>query len=763
MLKKLLLCASAAVLVASCTDEDVAFTAGTSEFYAVQPEDDLTFGYNSIITETDSLSTVSIPLNTDVAPVISCSGRVADLQCVNIDGKYYLQVANPEKAKMGVDEVTLTVKGHPELTKSFYFTVNKSLDKTRATAPTGQKAKIYQRFADIFSQGQYIWQGPSKNHPVHHIFDPEKLYESLSSSFPLFDLDNNFANTQELQKSSGSTLDEHNNSWSVNAGIDNVKLGNYLGTLSGEGFRANKEYSKHYFEYLTESRYNCTAAGFLTTSMTSTPAHDTLWKYLITPELDNVLNNPGSKEYQKYPDTDKGACDLIEDYGSHLVTFCKLGTRATFNYRKKQDLRKTSVEWALKAKFKEIQNNKEDGVQPADEKAVAVARYVDESLVSASFGISHSYDDLVEEIESEWNYTLVGGNANAVKDIKDFTATDDPENWIPVAYNKESKKHAELRAIYELCQDPTSPRCQVLKRVLEEVDKTTGHCPFMDHLIDEYGINPNPAETEWVLAGVYVDVSVDSDKDDDGNQKTIPAPVKMALPTDQNTKATFYPFIDLAFSPGNCLDTQTSNFGKCGRGNCHYWYYAMMMRDDFPGIEEFRLVDKSKVNEFNNKGYNKCMMKGDEFGDGWAAGETGNFVLMCKPIKGNTKAKPITGFRLEAYDKHNGSDFDYIHKSTDTDLYRILAVSAPTGPGLTGEDDVYRNYWRPRLMHGPTYKYEDVVKYVTDDEDAVNDVYHLVMIHQPWHLYLSTTNEPVMQEHIHIEFPSNMRDKTTQK
>ena len=504
-----------------------------------------------------------------------------------------------------------------------------------------------------------------------------------------------FRDTGELQKSSGSTEDEHNYSWSANIGVSNIPIGTKCASLSGEAMRKDKDYSKHYFEYLTESRYHCTAAATLTVSMLSTEAHDTLWKHLITPELDNVLNNPGSKEYKRYPDTDKGACKLIEDYGSHLVTFCMLGTKATLNFRKKQDLQKTSVEWSLAAKIQQVSERK--NLKDIDDKdKLAIAKYVDDQSFSACAGYSKSYDDFLAEVDATWEAKLMGGNANTAKDFADWNATDDPEKWIPVAYNKGNKKHAELRAIYELCQDPTSPRCQLLKRVMEEVDKKTGNCPFIDYMIDEYGINPNPKETEWVLAGVYVDVAVKADKDDDGNQNEIPKPIRRSVPGDEKTKATFYPFTDLAFNVGNCLDTQTYDFGACVRWNCHYWYYAMMMRDDYPGIQEFRLVEKDKVSEYNvNKKYQNCM-KGDEFGDGWRAGETGNYVLMCLPIKkGDTTTKPLTGFRLEAYDHYKDPDDDTprVGKPTDSDDYRLLAVSCPTNCGLGGIDDNYRTYW----------------------------------------------------------------------
>lgn len=755
MLKKLLLCASAAVLVASCTDEDVAFTAGTSEFYAVQPEDDLTFGYNSIITETDSLSTVSIPLNTDVAPVISCSDGVADLQCVNIDGKYYLQVANPEKAKLGVDEVTLTVKGHPELTKSFYFTVRKSYANTRALERTEQQDKIARRFANVFSVGQYIWKGNTEDHPKSPMFDSKVLYESLDEALPLFNVDDNYRKHDVYNETTGSTLEEHSQQYSGSVGLANIPVAGYV-TGSAEYNRTEKSYSKHYYEYLTKSRSAYIASAKLSESMKATPAHDKYWKELITQELDNVLNNTNTKEYKKFPETLEGAYKIIDAYGSHLLTYCVLGTKATLEFRKKQDLNKTSVDWALSAKIQLTMNRPSlDSIR--DKEKAAAAEYIDKAAASASGSFSSSYADLLDEMEASWDYTLVGGNSNTAKGIADWMPTEDPEKWIPVCYFEEGEEdEADLIAIYELCQDPKSPRCQTLKKALEEKGQS-GYCHFIEHKMGDK-LKPKD-ETEWVLAGVWCDVSVESDKDKDGNQTHLPKPFKMELPGHKGIKATFYPFTDLAFSTGNCLDTQTYDFGACHRTKCHYWYYAMMMRDDCPGLEEFILVEENKAQEYNQtKGYFKCI-KGDEFGDGWRAGETGNYVLMCKPIKkGDTTTKPLTGFRLEAYDHYKDTDDDWTGKNTDKDEYRLLAVSAPTDPGLHGIDDNYKWYWQHHAFHGPKYKFEDIVKNVKDNDGKVRSVYHLQLIHQPWHLYLSTTNEPIRQTDLHVLHPTNMKN-----
>lgn len=92
---------SAVVLMASCAEEDLSWSDKpwsdilSEQQTAILPVDDLTFGCNSIITETDSLTSVRIPLNTDIPAQVSCRHGYADLQCVKVDGKYYLQVANP--------------------------------------------------------------------------------------------------------------------------------------------------------------------------------------------------------------------------------------------------------------------------------------------------------------------------------------------------------------------------------------------------------------------------------------------------------------------------------------------------------------------------------------------------------------------------------------------------------------------------------------------------------------------------------------------
>lgn len=700
---------------------------GTSELITVQPENDLTFGYNSIIAETDSLSKVSIPLNTDVAPVISCRDGVADLQCVKVDGKYYLQIAHPEKAKLGIDEVTLSVKGHPELTKSFLFTVRESVNLTRSN---DSKAPILSRFADVFSVGQYVWKGASDEHPSYPMFKAEKL---LSDS--LIVLDPRLEVSTETVEVSGNSLEDHAKNWSVSGGMDKIPIGKCLFGLTGSFSR--KSVSKNYYEYKTIITKNRAASAKLNLGFLNIPAHDVRWKNYITKELDNILNNEGSELYQTYPTDSIGACQIIELFGSHLLTSCELGSNATFEFRKKQDMTQTSIDLAIEAALSVKGENEVNNADLESWSDVQVAKYIASKRKSFSLNIGYSQSDYVEETECEMHTKLVGGNLHTAKEYKDWNPTADPQNWVPINYREAPTDNVTMRAIYEFCQNANSERCKSLKHVMEDVDDQ-GYCYFIKYLSKNRGIDLNPKETEWVLADVYVDV--DAGREDTDH----PHPIKHTL--SNGTTYTFYPYTDLQFNGGRCLDTETGYFGKCVRYNCHYWYYAMAMRDDVPGLEDIRLVEKSKVDEYGNKGYHKCI-NGEDFGDGWSCDESNNFVLMAKDITDvNSSVRPITGMRLEGWEYKDRSGSNC-----------LIGVSGATGPdhNKKGITTIYDYYWKELKLHGPGYV--DHINNVKDQSGKIAHVYHLELVHQPWYLYLSTTTWPIRKEDAKIlETPKNM-------
>lgn len=758
MKKRLLLLPIACLaMVTSCAEEEMPFSTGTSEQQVIQPELDLTFGYNSIITETDSLSSVSIPLNSCVPVSVSCRDGFADLKCVNVDGKYYLQVANPEKAQLGVDKITLTVNGHPELTKSFLFTVNKSINESRGVV---DENRLMKRFAEIFSVGRYLWQGATDDHPLGSMLNYKVLLNTVDTDTALIQKDVNFRPNQEYEKITGSSLEEHSTNYAWNLGISKFPVGKFTGSFSHTGTR--KSVSKNYYEYLTESRIDQNAAAFMTVNLTSIPPHSEKWKTVISKELDNVLNNPNSDQYKKFSENDKGACEIIEHYGSHLLTYCILGAQATLDFHKKQDMTKTSLDLAFSVSFrqkkKQVTNEQGEVVpdkDPTTWSEVKAAEYISNKQLTIDAGFKFSNEDYLEETEAGWSIKLVAGNSRTVNGFDGWNSTDDPENWVPVAYRQNKNVDTDLIAIYEFCQDETSKRCQTLKHVLEDVDEK-GICPFLRYMSDEnhYNLKLDPDETEWVLADVFVDV--DAKKSDDG----IPKPKKKTFKNgDRSVTYTLYPFKDLAFNKGDCLDTQTNQFGRIGIGACHYWYYAMAMRDDCPGISDIRLVEDSKESQYHSKGYYRCMDdKATNFGDNWGCWESYNYILMAKRIPLNdTETKPITGLRLEAWD-------DYLRQIKKNEDVVVLGVSGGTGyePSGLNKEEVYYKYWHEAWMN----KWEGYPKSGVPESSTVlntsnekSAVYMLRFVHQPWYLFLSTIKTPIKGKNFNLVIPNNMKNR----
>lgn len=745
MLKKTFLYASAVALLASCANDDALWqteSGPAKQQITIQPKDDLTFGYNSIITETDSLATVSIPLNTDVPVTVSLRDGYAPLQCVNVDGKYYLQVANPAQAQTGIDKVTLSVKGHPELTKSFLFTVRQSYATTSSRAAAANVDAVTQRFANVFSFGQYLWRTSADEHPSYPMFDPKRLYNPDDENIPnMIVKDEISGSTSELVKVTGSSLQEHSKNLSISVGLSGIPIAKAI--IGGSYSFSKKSVSKNYYEYLTKTDLRKCAAASLSLEMRSIQPNSEKWKNYISKDLDEALNCPGSDIYKMYAETDSGAYKLLEEFGSHLVTYCELGAKATLEFRKKQEMAQTSIEHAASASFSIKKDN--EGGSTLDWSDVIVAKYLASKRTSGTVNFNMSSSDYAEQTEAEWYTKIVGGNANVVKDMEnasDWNATDDPEKWVPVAYRKKmGDKFVDdgLKAIYEFCQDTESERYKTLKHVLEDEDGN-GYCPFVNYIFNTYGIRPNNEETEWVLGGVYVE-----DKEDSKDYH--PSPIKRQL-SNSTKEVIFYPFNDLALQKNMCLDTQTDKFGDT-HDDGHYWYYAMVMRDDYEGLEDIKLVNKDQVDKFKKDGYCVCMSpNATSFADGWWCNEQNKYVLMEKPIKKDnpTKVKPLTGFSLEIWR----------HRDRSGDNYEVLAVSGGTGKLSNNSfNDRYEHYW-VKPPKGPGEP--SPVNWVMNQDNEIKPVYFLSWTIQPWYLFLKTTNVPIRPEDHYIDKPGDMRD-----
>lgn len=740
MLKKTFLYASAVALLASCANDDALWqteSGPAKQQITIQPKDDLTFGYNSIITETDSLATVSIPLNTDVPVTVSLRDGYAPLQCVNVDGKYYLQVANPAQAQTGIDKVTLSVKGHPELTKSFLFTVRQSYAKsTRAAATVDPKTM---RFASIFSFGQFLCTNSDQDIPSYPMFNIDRIYNPEAENSPnMVIISPLFSPYSENVRITGTSIQEVSKSKSSEFGLSRVPIAN---SIFGFDYSfSQKSVSKNYYEYLTDSDIKGCAAASLNPSIVGIKANDEKWKQYISDELDKALNCPGSDIYGMYAETDSGACKLIDAFGSHLITYCELGAKATLEFRKKQDMTQTSIDQAVKATITVTNGG---GSTPKDWSDVIVAKYLASKLTSVTIGYGCSNAEYAEETEAQWHTKLVGGNANAINDMEkvtDWNATEDPAKWVPLTYRKKGDDNADVRAIYEFCQDTESVRYKTLKHVLEDVDEN-GINIYVKHKCDKLGIYLSNKETEWVLGGIYVDV----DKDMDFK----PSPFKGKL-ADGKTQCMFYPFTDIHFLPGECLNTQKNYYSSSYYSNGHFWYFAMVMRDDFPGLEDFKLVNVNSKDKYTNeKHYYSCMNKeATSFEDGWLTWDRNKYVLMAKAIDANTpkNVRPITGLSLEAW---------YYKDLTGEN--HVFGVSGGTGKEHNGMlAERYDHYWTNPPMNpgGPS-----PVKYVKDQDGNIKTIYDLYWCTQLFYPFLRTTTVPIRPYDAFFDNPTDMIKK----
>ena len=691
---QLALAGTIGLLSAACTDDDMSGNnAGNQAAIALQPATDVVYGRNVMVFDADTLSSTRIALNTD-QPVstVSRDGKIL-AECVNEGGRYSLRVMLNDNSldESVVDRITLTsTDGTNTQTKDLYVSVRRNF-QTRAV--THDDNALRDRFAGIFAAAVPGWILPGTNKDNGTV-----QYNALDKQLiaPHINIIENVIPEDVSHTVEGSTLEEYSKKVSASVGFGGIPLGSLIASLSVTGSTESK--SRHYYEYMTVSRNTREAVGSLPLDFISST--DSIVKY-ISKELAPLLDD---QVYGNYTLDEEGTCNMIEDFGSHIATYCELGTQLRLNFTKKSDMQSTanSIEASFKAKAKFDEQTLKNMVDTdagsqnnslGDKLKAYEMIYGQTPSKEGSISGGVSWSELNEETEATTELVMIGGNRDSVPTGKfeQWIPTDDPTRWMPISYTKAYGTNATLIPLYNLCINKNTKRYALLRKLIDTEEGYKIFCKYK---------NVKPAtecsETEWVIAGLCCKVMGNSDDVKPFKAKCI-----------DSKERTFYPMAyrrdvnEYSDYAGKVLDTQKGEFGKCGRGKQHVWFYALAMRDDCPGISDIRISEKAPSSDY----YNEMLPCNATFSTGWSA-SVRDTRLWVKPIaEGDTKTRPITAFALNddtgrTIGSTGGSEYGDNMKSRQR--YNDIWESAAGRPFITQQnDDVYFIHliYQPNYIH----------------------------------------------------------------
>lgn len=466
---------------------------------------------------------------------------------------------------------------------------------TRASTPID-------RFSEYFSYAYHLW-GDVGNTSAHPVLKAKMLSADQLVNYTV-------TPSSQYYQTTGSSIQQTTEKHSYNFGLSGsgmVKGFLLGGSLSGSVTKEQKERDE--YEYIMATKEYIAASATLNTLKMADKYKDV--KVLLDSTANNVLNNTNSTAYKMFGNDTTGIYNLLDYYGSHLVTGGTFGADFVFLYSRKRAVTEHSVEWQLAATVNlarkggtTAQSDTIKAGEAAAIKALAKAGITPEikgaktttpADAKATFGTTQAFSDYCESTESHTYFKTLGGNSNEISGSKyeDFKATDDPDKWWLINYNftiNGNKNVAQFIPIYELCTNPT--RKAALKKALTPVhDAALGIdiCPYFKsrHCAVRQAAKKSPI----VIADFQPLYQTFDGKNTHYHAPGQPRPKVMIGP--DNKKRTYYPMMTnpliyqgqdagYAFSPW--YNEYTSG---ASRVDCNMlYYYALDYADQCHGFTD---------------------------------------------------------------------------------------------------------------------------------------------------------------------------------
>lgn len=701
-------------LFIACSDENMNY--GMAESQVLDSNQDLTYGTNVFISGIDSLTDQRIPLNTNSPVEVTNHNGIVSFDCVSENGKYYLRpkMLKPLDETTILDKVTLRLPGDNKPGKDILVSVRKNSPlMARAQEPTDEE----KRFSEVFSYGIF---------PSYDIGEVISRYPALDKKIVAekVQIIDAFIPSVTQISSQGNTLEEANKSWGISVGLDNIPLPSGVGKASASLGYQSENKKKSSYQYAMRTKNYEAAAGSVNWYMVD---DNERYKY-ISADLNKILNT-GEYSKELYDTTEMGTFKILDEFGPYVPSWCLLGARATYTLSKKQDLEMRSSKWEgqVKAMLSNTKGIDKDSILGMSKDQLSAFKSISEGAPSASVSFNYKNEEVAEQSDLKINLKLLGGNSLSVKEFDEFQAGKDPKAWIPLAYSGYGQP-ADLYPLYNFVADKKSKRYQLLKKYIDgDSASIAAYYKHRNELYDQ------PEKTRWVLAGLKMVVTENEnpapfmDKCPDGVERVFyPMMINRTIKKDGRLKDT-----------GKALDTETGDFGKAVRYRYHFWYYALALHSECPGIKSIRFADKNDIKDNEVP----CMKSDKENADidtgtGWSCTVKQKTKLVVTPIAKNDKeSKPITAFALgdkngNIYASTGGTEYGFDPQSTDS----------------------FHDFWVDKKYE----KYRSGMKAPTP-----YGIYYLYGIIQPYKLYFCYSTKPLdllddINKGYQIEHPTNM-------
>ncbi len=589
------------------------------------PEKDLTLGYNVLIWDESEVvkdeagkvkASLKLNTNKEVTATIKSNQKIDFTFTQELDGEYSYLIpdftGSVEPGEPLAFEVELKVKDAADSDKTIYVVIREPMPINEATT-----AQLKGRAAELFGYGVHIWgdmgdHGSGSTLSLEAILPHIKATTSVSQSYIDFDI-------------SGSNLVETTKSLSVNVGASLArpsKSGKHSMSASASVNQVENERNKAYFEYyMAFSGANMGEAWIDVNKMKSTSVYAYLDK-----TLNDVLNNPGSTSYQNYENTDAGITNLLDYYGTDVLTQASFGGYSLGFYARAENVYDHSVTTGVDVTLA----LKSSGGQPKT-KVDKILSYLRQKNgmtpgTSANVGVTSSASDY-EEATKSFSYGFIrGGNGEDDQDL--WKITDNPKNWIIISYKIKNGDVNTSMPIEEFVYNKESNRYKELRRMLGNGD--ADESPYFQ----SKNLFSTPEDSRLIVADFMMLQGKNGHKDGDPAPKIMEGPDKV--------KRIYYPLMANENFPtkkeaGYAAETSSKYFITATDDVDHYWYYALDHADACNGIIDVKISNK------NQTGY---VQRGDHADTGITGSIDNNYIwLKCGDDETQDTMK-ITGFAL---------------------------------------------------------------------------------------------------------------------
>lgn len=612
---------------------------------------DLTGGYNVIVLNPENIDGYRLKLSTTLPVKAEDENSLFRFEQIIEKDHSYL-IAKLKTTKSDKEPKTINVKLEVEESP----TLNKEVKIVlQPSSNNGLKSEedFKSRVKELFGYGAHVWKDLG-DHGSGKILNTSLISDLVDATTVNGLKYTNF-------EISGHTLSESMHRFSMNVGLsfDGASSAKtkyaFAGSVSAGGSEttSTKEAIEYYMGYsgaqMGEAQLDI-----------NTMINKNYLSYIDT-TFNDVLNNPGSSVYQKYPDTPEGINKLLDYYGTDVITQGSFGGYAIGLYGRSENAYQHDVTYDVSASLNVSKKDESTAESDVDK----VLKYLRQKNGMAegggfSIGISGEESEYFEASKAVSLGYMRGGNGETSMDK--WKVTSDPNNWILISYNISNGDLNTFIPIQAFVADTSSAR---YKMIVQQIGTAENSPYFESKKMFVDGVYESPL----VVADFMMKIS--------SNRNGEPKPFVAKGP--DNKKRVYYPVMANEHAPQNkgyALNTQTDYF-ICGtRSNTkkgHYWYYALDQADNCYGI-----TDVIMNNNSNNGGY---VRRGDH-ANGNVVGCINNNYVWLKYGEKSTKTE----------DKIKGIGLYYLNDCQ----YVVLGSTGGTEMISTWSDSAYKyfdSYW----------------------------------------------------------------------